>query len=184
MNKNFGLTQERFDELLEALKNGDDQLFETVFLTHFKSCVQYLVRNYNASQEDAYDVTMDTLLVFHKRMKTGKVVYGNLRFLFTQMAGQHYQRWIKKKTISSELPELKEYASINLNLDKSDLQIFDYAWEELGNNCKTVLKAFYYDHISLNNLAERMGKNPVAIRKQKQRCIEKLRVLFNKIANR
>ena len=182
MDKNFGLTQERFEELLTALQDGDEQLFEQVFLSHFDSCMQYLMRNYKATHADAYDVTMDTLLVFHKRMKAGKIAYGNLRFLFTQMAGQHYRRWIKKEAIASEQIGILEYDLPALNLDKSDMQIFDFAWDQLGNNCKTILKAFYYDNTSLNDLATKKDKKPAAIRKQKQRCIEKLRVLFHKFA--
>ncbi|MEN0048257.1 MAG: sigma-70 family RNA polymerase sigma factor [Bacteroidota bacterium] len=184
MDRNFGLTQERFDQLLEALQNGDDQLFERVFLSHFKSCMQYLIKNYRASQADAYDVTMDTLLVFHKRMKAGKVSYGNLRFLFTQMAGQHYKRWIKKEAITTDALDISTHDLPEKILDKTDTKIFDYAWKELGDNCKSVLQAFYYDNISLNDLALQLHKKPAAIRKQKQRCIEKLRTLFHKFANR
>lgn len=182
MDKNFGLTKERFDELLIALQNGDEQLFEQVFLSHFNSCVQYLRRNHKASQQDAYDVTMDTLLVFHKRMKAGKVAYGNLRFLFTQMAGQHYRRWIKKQTISTDAIDIKAYELPELQLDQTDMQLFDQAWEQLGNACQRLLRAFYYDNVSLKEVALQQSQKPATVRKQKQRCVEQLRALFYKIA--
>ncbi|MEM9884524.1 MAG: sigma-70 family RNA polymerase sigma factor [Bacteroidota bacterium] len=184
MDKNFGLTQERFEELLTALQDGDEQLFEQVFLSHFNSCMQYLMRNYKASKADAYDVTMDTLLVFHKRMKAGKITYGNLRFLFTQMAGQHYKRWIKKEGFTHTAVEILEHELPALQIDKTDAQIFDDAWKRLGSHCKEILKAFYYDNVSLNDLAVQAEKKAAAIRKQKQRCLEKLRVLFHEINNR
>ncbi|MEM9848675.1 MAG: sigma-70 family RNA polymerase sigma factor [Bacteroidota bacterium] len=184
MDKNFGLTKAQFDTLLSALQDGDEQLFEQVFLSHFDSCMQYLMRNYKASHSDAYDVTMDTLLVFHKRMKAGKIAYGNLRFLFTQMAGQHYRRWMKKVPVAKEAEDLLGVDLPELSLEQTDLQIFDEAWEDLGDHCKTLLKAFYYDNVSLNTVALQLDKKPAAIRKQKQRCVEKLRVLFHKIANR
>ncbi|MEL6941446.1 MAG: sigma-70 family RNA polymerase sigma factor [Bacteroidota bacterium] len=180
MDRNFGLTQEHFDQLLKALQEGDDQLFERIFLSHFKSCMQYLIKNYRASKADAYDITMDTLLVFHKRMKAGKISYGNLRFLFTQMAGQHYKRWIKKETITADTLDIMTHDLPEKILDKNDLQVFERAWEHLGNNCKKILKAFYYESVALNDLAVELDKKPAAVRKQKQRCVEQLRVWFQK----
>lgn len=181
MNKNFGLTESEFNQLLEALQAGDDRLFEQVFLAHFQDCMHYLMRTYKASHENAYDVTMDTLLVFRKRLQAGKVGYGNLRFLFTQMAGQHYRRWIKKENLTEELVAIEIAELPNFQFEPSDMQLFDRAWVQLGSSCKELLKRFYYDGVSLNEIAQQSAKNAAAIRKQKQRCVEKLRALFLKL---
>lgn len=179
MSKNFGLTESSFQDMTEALKYGDRSIFEQTFLAHFGDCMQYLKSTYQASHEDAYDATMDAMLAFCTRLEAGKIVYGNLRFLFTRMAGQIYFRQKKKELPTSELeidlPDSKEE-----DYSKEELQILEKVVRELCADCKGIIKAFYYHDISLKDLAEQYGKSSAAVRKQKQRCMEKLRALFSK----
>jgi len=174
LDKNFGLSPSEFDHLLTELKSGDDTLFEKIFLHHFSSCHQYIMKNYKATSEDAHDITMDTLLAFYVRLKEGKIVYGNLRFLFTQMAGQLYLKRIKQQKneqVANELlPDFLENP-----VDECMLQLLDKAWEQLQPPCRNLLSAYYFEHKTLKEIAEAEGRSDVAVRKQKQRCLDKLR---------
>ncbi|MEZ5042486.1 MAG: sigma-70 family RNA polymerase sigma factor [Saprospiraceae bacterium] len=179
---NFNLTQEAFEQMLEALKLGDKTLFEQVFLTHFKACSRFLEDKFNASPADAYDATMEALIKFHKRLKAGKIRYGNLRYLFTQIAGQIY---LKEKRLPQlqALPDDFDILDVpDETLPKETLALFARAWQELCQDCRGLLQSFYYDKITLVEIAQKTGKTDVALRKQKQRCLEKLRAAFNKIA--
>ena len=73
MHKNFGLTEAAFNDLLISMQKGDNALFENIFLVHFDDCMNYLKRKYQATHEDAYDASMDTLLEFAKRLRDGKI---------------------------------------------------------------------------------------------------------------
>ncbi|MEL6866248.1 MAG: sigma-70 family RNA polymerase sigma factor [Bacteroidota bacterium] len=179
MDKNFGLTEATFQQMVHQLEQGDESIYEQVFLTHFKSSQQYLINTYRASQEDAYDACMNALLEFCKRLKAGKIQYGNLRFLFTRMAGQIYFRWIKRQKLTEELSDF-DLPEPSPEVDEDLLETLHKAWAQLGPPCQDVLRDFYYEGVSLNSIAERLGRSPVAIRKQKQRCMEKLRQLFAK----
>lgn len=179
MDKNFGLSELQFNAMVDASRQGDDSIYEKIFLHHFSSCMEYLKRNYSASDEDAYDASMETLLEFLKKLKSGKIIYGNLRFLFTRMAGQIYFKWIKKEN-RKESMEGVDLIEEKDPIDEEDLQILDKAWCELTEDCQVLLKAFYYDKVPLNKIAETENKTPAAVRKQKQRCVEKLRKLFYK----
>mgnify|MGYP000249883840 CR=1 FL=1 len=179
--KNFGLSPEDFQTLLQELRAGKDELYQQVFLNHFGDCMNYLKRQYKATHEDAYDASMDTLLIFCDRLKKGRIQYGNLRFLFTQMAGQVYLKLKKKNS---------RYASFPNSLDLSDeetasipqeaFEAFDVAWPELGTECRKLLKAFFYDRVKLKDVALQQGKSEAALRKQKQRCMQKLQAIFKK----
>lgn len=177
MNKNFGLTEAEFNKLLLALNNGDESLYEQVFLTHFEDCCKYLMNTYRASPEDAYDASMSTMLEFCNRLKTGRVTYGNLRFLFTRMAGQVYLKWIKKqqKTTGIEHMDIQEAPE---DIDDESYAILNKAWDSLLKDCQTLLEEFYYTGATLEHIATVLNKSAVAVRKQKQRCVDKLRELF------
>jgi RNA polymerase sigma factor (sigma-70 family) len=181
MSQNFGLTEQRFDQMVRDLKAGDDQLFERIFLKHIEDCVKFIVRHYKANWEDAYDASMECLLEFHRRLRNGKITYGNLRFLFTRMAGQIYLKWIKKTSRQDPIDDQFDLAEPPDVIDPETQEALDVAWDQLGPDCQQVLKAFYYDGTSLKELAEKLQKTPAAIRKQKQRCLEKLRYFFNQL---
>lgn len=180
MSKNFGLSETAFEQLLLQLQKGEHQLFENIFLNHFRDCMHYVINKCKAPQEDAYDVTMETLLDFRKRLIAGKIQYGNLKFLFTQMAIQKYLKWIKKE---KQQPKLTETIVDPLEDDTEDLQLLEKSWGKLGDQCQDLLKGFYYQNTPLNQLAEVLQKTPAAIRKQKQRCVDRLRQLFLQYSN-
>jgi RNA polymerase sigma factor (sigma-70 family) len=178
--KNFGLSLEAFNELKTQLKAGDEELFETIFLAHFEDCLKYIKNKFGIQHEKAYDITMDTLLLFRRKLLEDKISYGNIRFLFTYMAGQLYLKEIdrqpKKTSMSGE-----NNSAIDLEeelLGKEELDLLSKAWEKLGTNCKDLLARFYYQKFSLKEIAEEQQRSDAALRKQKQRCLEKLRQHF------
>ncbi len=182
--KNFGLSLADFEQVVEELRRGDDQFFQQVILVHFKDCTSYLERNLKASAVEAYDASIDALVIFCKKLRQGKIQYGNLRFLFTQMAIQALSRIRKKK---ENLVDLEEAAEPEVELDGPDadtLQVLDLAWDQLGDLCQQLLKGFYYDETPLSHLAELLGKSEVATRKQKQRCMQKLQGYFKTLYQR
>ena len=178
MDQNFGLTEEEFHKMTAALEAGDKSMFELVFLNHFASCRDYLIRTYRAAPEDAYDATMDTLMEFYHRMVAGKIQYGNLRYLFTKMGSQIYMKSHKKWNVFSMFQQESDVQMVDDVHEEETDQVLNKAWEKLGDGCQHLLKAFYYDNKTLNILAAEMGKDPAAMRKQKQRCVEALRSCF------
>ncbi len=179
--KNFGLSPEDFQQLVDELHAGKDELYQQVFLEHFEDCMKYLKRQYRATHADAYDASMDTLLVFCDRLKKGRIQYGNLRFLFTQMAGQVYIKQQKKRTRYTEIPDnLDLIDDEHIDIPQAAFDAFDSAWPELGEGCQKLLKAFFYDKVKLKDIAQQQGKSEAALRKQKQRCMGKLQAIFKR----
>lgn len=179
MDKNFGLTPVSFDQMSAQLRAGDDTLFERIFLSHFEHCIGYLRKYCGAGEADAYDSTMDTLLEFHRRLIAQKISYGNLRFLFTRMAKQIYLKR-KKQHIGSATVEGLELWEEETGPDPEELRLLEVAWAKLCEDCRDLLKQFYYGGVSLKEIAGADARKPAAVRKQKQRCVEKLRNLFLK----
>jgi DNA-directed RNA polymerase specialized sigma24 family protein len=179
-DKNFGLSPEAFQQLLKTLKAGEDEMYQRVFLAHFEDCLRYLKVNYQASHRNAYDASMDALVTFCGRLKEDRIQYGNLRFLFTRMAAQNY---LKIKRDYSRIAELDEEWDIveepDIDLPPDALATFEEAWNQLGDNCKKLLKSFFYDRVKLKDIAAELNKREASLRKQKQRCVNKLQAIFH-----
>ncbi|MEM9835301.1 MAG: hypothetical protein AAF828_02285 [Bacteroidota bacterium] len=180
LDKNFGLSEAAFNGLVFALQQGDESLFERTFLSHFESCVNFLIAQDRINHALAYDVTMDTLLNFRERLVHGKISYGNLRYLFTLMARQQLGRDQRKSArivpLNQALGGNEPTASIDI--PDEDYELLTKAFEKLGKDCKTLLRDFYYNKRKLKDIALSKEKTSTSVRKQKSRCVALLRNLY------
>ena len=98
--------------------------------------------DFKAEYDEAYDAMLDTMINFRQRLVDGKVVYGNLRFLFLQMASQHYVRMqtSKAKVVSTDQFEEPEEELISISEDQ--LKTLETAWNKLGDACRIVENEF------------------------------------------
>jgi|GEM_PF-2103703 len=174
MSKNFNLTEKSFNDLVTKLKHGDESVFEHVFLSHMNDCISFIKNKFKIDHEVAYDVSMDALIAFRKKLIGDKIKYGNLRFLFTQMASQLYLKQIKKEEKQSHVTSIFE----DYNYEE-DLNILEKALDKMGEGCIELIKLNFYEKLSLKEIAEIQSKTAVALRKQKQRCLTKLKSLFH-----
>jgi len=175
INQNFGITRDDFEEMVINLRKGNELLFEKIFLGHFQSCLKYLITNYHIDYDQAYDTTMDTLIEFRQKLILGKLSYGNLKYIFTKIATQLL---IKKHNKVTQLKQL----IIETDFEEADVEnhlgYLEKAWASLSDDDKMILEQFYYNELPLNQLAIQLNKTDIAVRKQKQRAIEKLKQSF------
>ena len=179
--QNFGLNPQQFTQLLEKLKQGDHSLFKTLFVSHFNDCKQFIRRKYGASEEDAYDATMDTVIIFRNRLLDNKIEYGNLRYLFTKMASQVYLRNTKQKQNEVTYDNLRIEPRAEDPYQEDQLNLLTKAWGALSNNCQDLLKLNFYQNMTLSAIAEQLGSKAATIRKQKERCMAKLIELYKNL---
>ncbi len=177
-HKNFGLTEASFEKLIADLKRNDTYFFEQVFLKQFKETMNYLIREYKSSYEDAYDATMDALIEFRVRFIDRKLQYGNLRFLFTKMASQMLFRNQKKNVTDIDGVTFLAQEVNTEPIDSYELTVLNNAWKKLGDSCKQLLTWHFYGKMKLTEIAEEIQKSPASIRKQKERCIKQLKDQF------
>ena len=68
--------------MLGQLHQGNEEIFESIYLKQFEPAMNYLKKRFNAAHENAYDVVMQTMADFFDRLKEGKIKYGNFTIPF------------------------------------------------------------------------------------------------------
>lgn len=178
--KNFGLSEARFNEMLEDLERGDEALFERIFVSQYWRRVRLLQSTHKAPQADAEDAVMNALLEFRKLLVAKKVTWGNLEAYFTRIIVTGYQKKLKRSrevavdTFSEALAEEIDTPDFS----SEEMAAFKKAWDSLCDKCSAVLKGFYYDELPHQRIADLLGKRVDAVKQDKHRCIEKLRKHF------
>lgn len=179
LEKNFGLSKEKFVVLLQELKNGNETLFEEIFLNNFQSTCLFIKNKCNIDYDRAYDITMNTLIEFRIRLLDDKVVYGNLKYLFRQMAYHNFVKTVREKK------KLKNVTSIKTDDDEAlkskenqMLEILEVAFKNLDLKCRNLLDKYYFLGTSYDVLAQEESISNQVVRKRKERCLNKLKALI------
>lgn len=180
--KNFGLFPEQFEMLSKDLRKGENRLFEMIYLAHFKKCQNFISKQFGIREPEAYDLTMDTLLIFRRGIMSGKIKYGNLEFLFTRMA---YLLHLKRKKKLDKINK-EEYAylkniegKLSIEDKEAKLNQLEKAINNLNNQKQKFLQDHYQNKLKLTQMAKQSGESDSTIRKRKQRILEELRKSLN-----
>jgi len=208
LDKNFGLTEEEFTKMLQAMKQGDDRLFEHIYLSHYEKCINYLIKFRSATREQAYSATMKALLETRKELIQDKLGYDNLAYLFTNKAGKKLGKIRKLKTESMTISSIEGMDFKDTSSFLDDLQTkeiadcFQEALQELERRekentqgkgeqrppCSQLLKLHYYDDLSYPKIAriyypstseaEIITKANSLSKKMNRKCLKSLKLLL------
>ena len=179
LKDNFGLTKIEFIQFVEKVKRGDESLFIRVFNVHFRSSVRYIQNRFSISEDAASDTCMDTMLEFRSKLKTGKIVYGNARYLYTKMAVHRYLDDMKKKNRVKGAIQVFLGENVDISISQSEfLGLLNFAVDSLDEMQRYMVKEIFYSGKNTDQIIEENGITHATFRKRKQRSLEKLKITF------
>jgi DNA-directed RNA polymerase specialized sigma24 family protein len=145
--------------------------FEELYLKAFPAAARYIHRQ-GGNLEDAKDMFHDALVIYYERMVAGKLLvdYSDTAYL-TGIVKHLWSKEIKKRG------ELHNADILNTEqVSESSTQKLLGFIETAGRKCLDMLKAFYYDKMNPEQVAETFGYSGVrSTTVQKYKCLEKLR---------
>lgn len=170
--------------LLE-LKRGEATALRSVYEQAYPICAA-LVLNNTGTKEDAKDVFQEALLVLIQKLKNPDFqLTANIK---TYMYAIVRNLWLKKLRNNEKkgLSLVIDEPEINFQLPYDD--DFEYkketeerhdaieeAFANLGEECKKIITAFYYQKMSLKEIAQWLGYTDHFIKVKKKRCMDALK---------
>ncbi len=179
-NKNFGLSKSEFVLMLKKLREGNEEIIERIFLSEFQKCTSILMSQTGCNKQEAYDLTMDALVEIRKEFLGDKILYGNLESYFiTKSMNQFFRKNNKKRIEIAKFSTdhyfiedpIVEDEGFNLELK----ELVHQAIESLSEECRDILKLYYFQEWSFQDIAIKLEKGYDAIRKQATRCRDKFK---------
>ncbi|GAA0885934.1 hypothetical protein GCM10009120_45330 [Sphingobacterium siyangense subsp. cladoniae] len=160
-------------QLINSNRTIDRQvLFMNLYKTTFPIVAKYISRM-GGNLDEAKDVFQDALLVYYEKiLLTAAPLNNDIGYL----VGTAKNLWLKRYGQSS----------LNLSLDQVDIaltteespsstRLFRFL-ETAGRKCLELLKSFYYDQMSLQEIADEYGYSGArSATVQKFKCLEKVR---------
>ncbi|WP_205511377.1 RNA polymerase sigma factor [Longitalea arenae] len=151
-------------------------LFMQLYQQAFPLVAKY-VRNRGGSFDEARDLFQDALLIYYEKITTSDLTLSYSERSYILGIAKHL--WAKKHT---EHHIALDGSMAGLAIEEAgDLKAGDRLLDLLqssGKKCMELLRAFYYDKLSMSKIANRFGfSSERSATVQKYKCLEKVRDL-------
>lgn len=170
------MTQEKVFEI--AGTKSRDEFFADMYQQTFPGVARF-VATHGGSLDDAKDIFQDALVIYHELAAQNKLAIQISEAAYLAGIAKHV--WIKKyKRDKVNVP--LDGIEMHIELPKDYFEHHDQnlltLLEQSGRRCLDLMRAFYYDKLSLSDIAKSFGFSGIrSATVQKFKCIEKMRTI-------
>ena len=170
--------------LLE-LKKGESAAIRSVYEEAYPVCASLILNN-NGTKEDAKDLFQEALIVLIQKLKMlGFELTANVK---TYMYAVVRNLWLKKLRTDNKKglelvfdePEINVQLANDITLDYNPEKeekhaAVEKAFSTMGDDCKKIITAFYFQKLSLKEIADWLDYTDNFIKVKKKRCMDALK---------
>ena len=177
---------------------NDDQAWRYIcrnMKSGFASIIAQIFPKGKISQEDIDDIFQESLIVLMQKAKSGSIVVTREGAIFSYLVqiGKLIARNVMRKKRSSSWDEAvtisinqhNEETEASLTIDEkqqAEDEFLDRAFDLLPTDCKTLLKRFYWDHKTMDEIASILGmRNADSAKTKKNKCMNKFKDIAAKL---
>lgn len=174
-------------KLLEQLSSSNEQISNKALKTLYQAffpAVQRFVVNNSGTPTDAADIFQDAVIAFYTQLKKEKL---DLKCsLQTYIYSIARNLWLKRLRKTQRIQPIQDdFDTVEISDNQMNAIVYGerskiivQLIEQLGEDCKKVLTYFYFEHLRISNISERMGYSSDQVTKNKKsRCLKQLRTL-------
>lgn len=160
-------------DIIVGIRKGDERVIDYLYKKNYKMMVNLIMKN-NGSEDEARDIYQDALIVFWQKAKTDDFVLTSK--ISTYLYSVCMNLWRKELDRKSRLSyDAIEYGE-SKDYDKEErAKIVNQCIDELGDTCKKILMYYYFDNLSMQDIAVLLGfANADTAKTRKYKCKQEL----------
>jgi RNA polymerase sigma factor (sigma-70 family) len=172
--------QDKLNAIAIGHKSGLEWLYKTGFITTKKMVIKF-----GGNEDEAWDVFQEAVTFFYEKCSTeGIQLNCKITTYITSVARNIWLKKFNQKMQFDEGTDIGEVPDTKLDVQDflkkdADLDVLMAALETLGEPCNKLLKAFYIDNKSMNDISEQLGfANSDHAKTQKYKCLTRLKKIF------
>lgn len=160
-------------EIIEKIKRGDETALDYLYKKNYRMMVKMIIKN-NGSEDEAKDIYQEALIVLWQKVLSEDFLLSSKisTFLYSICQNLWRKELERKKRLSNEESEQSEI----LDIDKKErIEIINRCIQELGETCRKILTYYYFDKLSMTDIADKMGfANSDTAKTKKYKCKKEL----------
>lgn len=170
----------------EKLSQGDRSAIHTLYQNDFSVCASFILSN-KGSRVDAKDLFQEAVVVlinnlkkkdFELRCSTATYLYSIVRNLWLKRLNSKHSKQVDLivdhpdyNFVLVDEDEIEEKTEI----EEKHLLIAKLLKNDMKEDCRKVITAFYFQKKSMKDIAKMMGYSDKFVRVKKNRCMDRLR---------
>lgn len=160
-------------ELFERIQKGDEKALEFIYKKYYRMMTKLVITN-SGTEEEARDVYQDALVVFWQKARSGNLILTSKMSTYIYSICQNL--WRKELDRKKRLSNEEKDSSESMDLDSPEREkIIAQCLEQLGETCRKVLMFYYFDELSMQEIADKLGfANTDTAKTKKYKCKQKL----------
>lgn len=160
-------------ELFERISKGDEKALEYLYKKYYRMMTKMVITN-SGTEEEARDIYQDALIVFWQKAISGNLVMTSKISTYIYSICQNL--WRKELERKKRLSNEEKDAPVSQDTETAERnKIVAQCIEQLGETCKKVLMYYYFEEMSMQDIAEKLGfANTDTAKTKKYKCKKKL----------
>lgn len=161
------------NEIIERIKVGDERSLDYLYEKYYGMMTKLVMRN-SGTEDEAKDVYQDALIVFWQKVKNDQLVLTSKISTYIYSICQNL--WRKELDRKKRLSNEESDGSQIMDFDKKErIEIINKSVQQLGDTCRKVLSYYYFDNMSMTEIAEKLGfANADTAKTKKYKCKKEL----------
>ena len=163
-------------EVLARIHRGDEAALDFLYKKYYRMMTKLVITN-SGTEEEAKDIFQDALIVFWRKVTSGNLVLTSKisTYIYSICLNLWRKELDRKSRQSNEHKDDVEY----IDIDREErIRIVRKCINELGEICRRILMYYYFDGLSMSDIAEKIGYSTTDTAKTKKyKCKKKLDAL-------
>jgi len=171
-------------DFIQAIRDNQRGTAKSLYLQYREPFFNWARTRYTKNEEDLADAFQESVIVFYQNVQEGKIT--ELRssvktYLFSIGKNVLLKRFEKQKRIVSvDSDNTPDFEDLDIDFEEKETLthkqiLLKEALNKLGDNCRKLLRYFYYQGFDNEEIALRMAyKNTDTVKSRKRSCMVKL----------
>lgn len=170
------------DYILLMLKTEVSEKSIKKLYNYFPPIQRFILKN-GGSKDDAFDTFQDALLILINKIKTTDFqLTSSLSTYIFSICKYQWQISLNKQNRFHQFAQNFIENEFNVEQEEEKYINASKAFQLLGEKCKALLTAFYYQKLNMIQIADEFGYDSEKVAKnQKYKCLEKARLEYSKL---
>jgi len=177
------------EQFIDGLRTGSSEVLNSLYKKYYNIVLKFIVNN-SGSEEAAQDIYQETIIVLYENVQKSNFVlscqlqtyiYSVAKRLWLKQLKKNGKTFLFKDEGENDFVDLSEELEDHMNKE-SEIEQMNKSLTELGEPCGTLIKDFYVNRLSMDEIAEKFGyTNADNAKNQKYKCLQRLKKCFFEI---
>lgn len=173
-------------EILDGIRSGNADTFNYLYKNMYPSVANYIKLN-GGSEDEARDIFQDSVVVFYQKLQDSTFVLNcKVKTFIYSISRNLWLNELKSKSVYTKTVEVDKEPIEDLDSVaeeseglRNNIKILGSSLDKLGEPCSSVLKMYYIEDLSMQEIAKKMNyTNAENAKNQKYKCLMRLKKIF------